>query len=59
MKEYEQIHNEFVRVQSENEVLERYTKEENFDELMEEQARIKFGYAFPGERIYYPKSNLQ
>jgi cell division protein FtsB len=56
-KEYDKVHDELTRVQNENEILERYTKEENFNEFMEEQARVKFGYAFPGERIYYPKSN--
>ncbi len=40
-------------VEAENQMLLRYTKDENKEEYIEEIARDKLGYAKPGERIYY------
>ena len=51
--ELQQIAAQREVVDAENEMLIRYSKEENKSEYIEEIARDKLGYAKPEERIYY------
>ena len=51
-----ELSNEVSEVKSENEELERFLEDENHDEYYEKIAREEYGYAKPGERVFYDSS---
>ena len=55
-REIDEISEEVSEAQAENEELERFLKDENHDEYYEKIAREEYGYAKPGERVFYDSS---
>lgn len=52
----EALNKECVEVATENDKLEHFLEDENHDEYYEKIAREQYGYARPGERIFYDSS---
>ena len=44
------------KIKNENEELERFLEDKNHDEYYEKIAREQYGYAKPGERVFYDSS---
>lgn len=55
-REAEGISEQCSEVKKENEELERFLEDKNHDEYIEKIAREEYGYAKPGERVYYDSS---
>ena len=47
---------ECEEIKNENEELERFLEDKNHDEYYEKIAREQYGYARPGERVFYDSS---
>ncbi len=54
--EASEISSECAELKEENKELERFLKDENHDEYYEKIAREQYGYAKPGERVFYDSS---
>lgn len=50
------LESEVSALQKENEELQRFLEDENHDEYYEKIAREEYGYARPGERVFYDSS---
>lgn len=55
-KEIEELSGQVEEMQSENQEMERFLDDENHDEYYEKIAREDYGYAKPGERVFYDSS---
>ena len=55
-KEIAALSEEVSEAQAENEELEHFLEDENHDEYYEKIAREEYGYAKPGERVFYDSS---
>ncbi len=51
-----QMESEVSALQKENEELQHFLEDENHDEYYEKIAREEYGYARPGERVFYDSS---
>ena len=47
---------ECEEIKNENEELKRFLEDKNHDEYYEKIAREQYGYAKPGERVFYDSS---
>ena len=55
-KEIAELSDQVKEMQSENQEMERFLDDENHDEYYEKIAREDYGYAKPGERVFYDSS---
>ena len=55
-REMAEISQEIEKAQAKNEELKHFLKDENHDEYFEKIAREEFGYAKPGERVFFDSS---
>ncbi len=51
-----QMSGECEEIKNENEELKRFLEDKNHDEYYEKIAREQYGYAKPGERVFYDSS---
>ncbi len=55
-RQVSQMSAECEEIKNENEELERFLEDKNHDEYYEKIAREQYGYARPGERVFYDSS---